>query len=643
MFSGSKERRIIINGIRIRGQFEWNQDAELNGGVFIPSRRPNVKHPRKARLHETCANCYAPIYGRNLRQHWNKCPNNPMKRWRAIKSLGRAIEKRVHSDACDDLVDKIFPNMRADDCVDVIRYDWLLNAFGNDLCLNYSPHFQQDLIKRQLRACGKLLVAARSISEGITDFASILHVRNCNTIINAIRMVSGFNAETKTFKHPSTAASSVTLVNKLAELLLVESMKAEKEDDEKNVTRFSTVFQKEAKLKLNKIVGVMKETRLRERDENIPSKADVQRLADYLDSETKKCHFVLKHNYSYRNWVYLAQLTMASIIVFNRRRVGEIKNMLLRNFYRRVIISDQYVAEQCNDETSSDEALENIKQLIKSRVKIRGKLNRTVPVLLKHIIDDSLTLLIRNRRKAGIPITNGFLFALPSDPNKTRIIDACALMRKFSTLCGADNPTSLRGTNLRKQFASLCSTMNLSDNDVTNVANFMGHDDQIHRNIYRHNPLQKEIVQMTTLLEVAQGRNVTKEYTVKRVNTGRTKRFTTGKTMCSTTSRTKRTEPTGKSKPKCVVPTQRTAKNIAKRTAKTVPVVTRKCQKQISPKSNLAKIQSKKTTSRSKRTEPTGKTMRTAKTVPVVTRKCQKRISPKSNFAKIQSKKSKFN
>ncbi len=664
LLTGSKERRIIIDGIRRCGQFTWNNDRNLNNGLFIPSRRPNVNRPRSARDHEICANCLAPIYGKYLQQHWKKCVDSSMKQWRGVKAFGRAIEKRVHVDACDDLCDKIFPTMRNDDCVEVIRYDWVLTAFGNDLCLNYHAHYQQDLIKRHLRAAGKLLVAARSINDGISDFTSILHVKNCNTIIDAIRIVSGFNTETKTFKSPSTAATSVTLVNKISEVLLVESMKSENQQQETNVTRFSTVFQKEARLKLNKIVGVMKEQRLRERDENIPTKADVKRLADYVDSEIDKCFFVLSCEYSYENWVYLAQLTMAAIIVFNRRRVGEVQNIKTRDFYRRMIITDQYVAEQCDDENPSDEALINIKKLIKSRMKIRGKLGRTVPVLLKHTIDNCLKLLIKCRRKAGVPLTNDFLFALQSQPKKIRIIDACAMIRKFSTLCGAENPTSLRGTKLRKQFASLCSTMNLTDNDITNIANYLGHGDLIHRNIYRHNPLQKEIVQMSGLLEAAQGRNSTGP--TKRNSTGPTKRNSTCTTKRNSTRTTKRNSTvttkrnsTGPTKRNSSGPTKRNSSGPTKRNSTghtkrntTGPI---KCNSTRPTKRNSTGPTKRNSTGPTKRIAKgavngtakmtaNGTAKHTTATVQVAARKGQKRkISGISDSAKNQHKKLKIN
>lgn len=597
MFLGSAERKIIIQAINSLGQSTWNKDAKLNKGMYIPTRRPNSKHPREAKNHETCANCLRPIYGKYLRQHWNRCTNGSMKGERIVKSLGRAIEKCLHTDACDELSEQIFPNMNHDDCVDVVRYDWLLITFGNDLCLNYSANYQRDLIKRHLRSAGKLLLAARSISERITDFTSLLHVKSCNIIINAIRTVSGFDQTTKSFKHPSTAAATVTLINNIAKVFLIESMKEEKKEQEENVTRFATVFEKEAKVKINKIVGVMKEKAHRERDENIPSTADVRRLADYIDAETDKCFTELKLKYSYPKWLYLGQLTMASIIVFNRRRVGEVRNILVRDFKRRVVIADKY-AEQL-DGGSPDEALDKTIRLIRSRMKIRGKLDRSVPVLLTHTTDACLQLLYAYRRRAKVPITNNFLFALPSVPKRLRIIDGWAVMRRFSTKCGADNPSSLRGTNLRKQLASSCSTMGLTDNEVTNVAKHMGHDDQIHRNIYRHNPLQMEVVQMTELLQAAQG----KDNFARRTNADPTKSNSSGTTKRTGSDPAKRF---GSSKTKATnsVP-NRTNKGSAKRknivSAKRKNIVSAKRKNNVSakPNANLAKRTSRGVAKRS--------------------------------------------
>lgn len=163
---------------------------------------------------------------------------------------------------------------------------------------------------------------------------------------------------------------------------------------------------------------------------------------------------------------------MASILLFNRRRIGEMQNILQSEFLEREIIADV---------KGSDTLPEEIKNLIKSRMQIRGKLNRTVPVLLKHEYDACLELILARREDANVPEKNDCLFGLPTRFKNIKTIDAGASIRTFANLCGAENPSSLRGTKLRKHMTSFCATLNLNDNDVTNVANFMGHDDKIHR------------------------------------------------------------------------------------------------------------------------------------------------------------------
>ncbi len=413
-----------------------------------------------------------------------------------VKELGRAIEGRYHVDACDDLRTNVLPKMRDDKAVQLIRFDWLVIAFGNDLCLNYSPHYQQQLIRTSLRKAGKVLLAAKSISLEIKGFDSLYHVKNCNTVTEAIRKVAGFDSTKKEFKSPGTASTLVTLMNAIGEHLVIESMKLDDSQKERDAERFLKVFQKDVKTKINKIVSVQQAKARRQRKENIPSTDDINRLAAYLDREREKSFNDLCEGFVYQKWLCLAELTMISMLEFNRRRVGEMQNITTSDFKER---------EMIDVEKNAEIIPEDIKELIKSRMKIRGKLNRTVPVLMKHDYDACIDLLLLHRKTAAVSDNNDCLFALPTKSKNIRTINAGATIRAFSNLCGAENPSSLRATKLRKHMASYCGTLNLHDNDVTNVANFMGHHDQIHRDCYRHNTLQREVTQMTLLLEGAQG------------------------------------------------------------------------------------------------------------------------------------------
>lgn len=485
--------------IRNRGQFKWNHDASINNRELSTSRRPNCKFPKHATDYKSCANCLGSLTEKCLRPHWTKCTSKSIKNERNVKELSRATEGRIHPDASDDLSQIIFPKMREDACVRLIRFDWLVIEFGNDLCLNYFPIYQHALIRKKLRDAGKLLAAAKSISGRITDFSSLFHVKNCNTVVEAVRKVSNFDLKAREFGSPGTASTLVTLVNAIGDLLIIERMKQDDPIEEKNVERFLKVFQKEARLKINKLVGIQQAARKLKRNEDIPTTEDVYQLKTYLDDEREKCFDELSQGYRLDHFTYLSELTLASILVFNRRRTGETSNIQISDFYAREIITE---SDKFNSVPNT------IRKLISSRMKIRGKLTKPVPVLLKHSFEKCLKLLLALREEAGISDANKFLFALPSESGIIRVINPCNVMRALSLRCNAKNPGSLRGTKLRKHMASLCATLKLTDSDVANVAKYMGHDDQIHRDIYRHNPMQREVVQMCSILETAQGGSV---------------------------------------------------------------------------------------------------------------------------------------
>lgn len=104
-----------------------------------------------------------------------------------------------------------------------------------------------------------------------------------------------------------------------------------------------------------------------------------------------------------------------TILIFNRRRAGEMRNITITEFRERELVADQ-------PDMISEAISEEMKNQIKSRMQIRGKLDRDVPVLLKHSWEDSIELLIRCRADVGIPEDNDFLFALPTQSQNCKCV-----------------------------------------------------------------------------------------------------------------------------------------------------------------------------------------------------------------------------
>lgn len=75
-----------------------------------------------------------------------------------------------------------------------------------------------------------------------------------------------------------------------------------------------------------------------------------------------------------------------------------------------------------------------------------------------------------------------FFFSRPEAETHLRGSDA---IREIARACGAEHPETLSSTKLRKQVATLSTVLNLRDNEMDTLANFLGHDIRVHREYYR--------------------------------------------------------------------------------------------------------------------------------------------------------------
>lgn len=349
------------------------------------SRRQNKKSNKKPWHTTVCAKCKGRFCLRSLRTHWKKCTKYSLKGERVVIELGRAVEGRLHTDASDDLVD-MFAKIRENESVRLIRFDWLAVCYGNDLCLNYTPHYQHGYICAKLRATAKLLNESKSLSKEITDLSSLFRFNNFNIIIEAILNIAKFDRRTKLFGSPTTALTTVTLVNTIGDLLEDETMLSGDIQTAKNVKWFCKAFKKRVKTRITKLVAVTIAKHRRAKKPNIPTTTDVSKLSKFLNSERDECFLQLTRKYTYQNWLKLSQLTIVTILVYNRRRAGEMQNTALDEFLNRDMVADL-------DDMFLGSSPQKTKQAIKSRLLIRGKLQRPVPVLLKHSWDDCIEVL----------------------------------------------------------------------------------------------------------------------------------------------------------------------------------------------------------------------------------------------------------
>ncbi|KAJ6647774.1 hypothetical protein Bhyg_02997 [Pseudolycoriella hygida] len=477
---GSKERLSRLAKLKNKGLFEHNTIRKYNKNTFIPCRRPNINSRRAANGFTSCAKCLGPYSKTSIRSHFKKCDaiNIDLNGERSVLVLGRMVEGRVHEDACDILKD-ILAHMKEDDILRLVRFDWLITAYGNALCESVLEEFQFNVISGKLRLAGRLLSILKSITPEVTDFASLYKPKVFDNVIKAIRVIGKFDPIKKHYGSPSTSKAAVTLIRAVVSMLAGEYIRTEDVESQTRTENFNKLFDSRVTTSVSKGVYRTQAKMKREKREKLPSTEDIKLLLTYINKQLNNDDGI-SHQSS------------------NRRRTGETQNITTTDYDRREYLEDQWLATLSNDD----------KKIAKrySRMKIRGKLGRTVPCLVKPNVDKSIQLLSHHRKNANIANDNEFLFGLPNTPtNRNRRINACNVLRKLSVLCGAKEPETLRGTKMRKHVTSICILMELSESNVSEVAEFMGHHDKVHYQYYRKMPIVREVVKMSQLLRTAQG------------------------------------------------------------------------------------------------------------------------------------------
>ncbi|XP_030580890.1 uncharacterized protein LOC115786506 [Archocentrus centrarchus] len=199
-------------------------------------------------------------------------------------------------------------------------------------------------------------------------------------------------------------------------------------------------------------------------------------MHQYLDTKRIECQRNLKEEAVKKNWAELAKITLCEVIIFNRRREGEVSKMPQNAFTLR----DTSVTHPDVELALSE--LE--KKLCKhfQRIEIKGKRGRKVPILLTPDMASSMELLVQNRHHCDVLDENPYMFGRPQTLNHFRGSD---IIREIAQSCGAKHPEALSSTKLRKHMATMSKVLNLKDNEMDDLADFLGHDIRVHRQFYR--------------------------------------------------------------------------------------------------------------------------------------------------------------
>ncbi|XP_059192255.1 uncharacterized protein LOC131974118 [Centropristis striata] len=477
----SKERRNALNILRRRGNFAYNACVVSKGAGELQA----CYRPRKARsafdfIH--CFHCQGLYAKRTLWKHMKICPargetddesRTGKQRVRSKCALKTAVVHEI-----SEGLKSVISCMTYDEVTRTIQNDKLLLQFGQHLFdLNGSRKNRHDLIRQRLRELGRLLVVAQK-KTSIRKAEELIYPSNFSSVISAVKELAGYNPENNTFLTPSLALKVGHSLGVLCELVETDNLSTVNRDN--TLVEYAREFKTIKSFRWKALITRGATTTMKELKWNappiLPFTEDVKCLDSHMEKVKDVAEKMMKLSPSANSYATLAKVTLAQVIIFNRRREGEVSRMEFATFMARK------KSELNKDMEACLTPLEKKMCDFFTRVEIRGKRGRAVPVLLKPSMLSAMELLAQTRELCGVLKENFYMFARPGALSAYR---GGECIQKFARESGAKNPEVLTSTRLRKHIATMSQVLNLQENESDQLADFLGHDIRVHRQYYR--------------------------------------------------------------------------------------------------------------------------------------------------------------
>ncbi|XP_055017813.1 uncharacterized protein LOC129411297 isoform X2 [Boleophthalmus pectinirostris] len=490
--SCSKERKTLLEALRNKGDWQHNlRVLEEGSGEIVPWRRPTKTVDVKNYL--PCQHCYAMFVRTELWRHEKTCrerkdQRDKRKRVRVQKSSSQLIPITESSEG----VQKIIHSMQQDHVTSHIRDDKMICTYGDALFAKKGrEQSQHRYIAQKLRELGRFVLAAKEIDKSIKGLCNICDPAQFHLAIKAARKVSNYNPDSSEYGKPSTAVKIGFSLKGATEAWIGRCLICCDTLNETKAKKFKELLDSSWSNYVSANAHSTIEQRKWGKEDNIPLTEDVETLQNYLKKMEDEAKAELTVHVTTTAYKKLSESLLAQIIVFNKKREGEASRLTLET-YKRVdtgpLNKDIY------------ETLSPVEQQLShrlTRLVTRGKRGRKVPILLLERTKASLDFLIEKRGQAGILEENPYVFARPGTTTNIR---GCDCLRKFAEESKAKHPELLRSTKLRKHVATLCQLLDLDNQELEQVARFMGHDIRVHCDYYRQTDKTFQVAKIGKLL-----------------------------------------------------------------------------------------------------------------------------------------------
>ncbi|XP_006814230.1 uncharacterized protein LOC102801744 [Saccoglossus kowalevskii] len=406
---GSTERKILWQKLANKGNHAHNVEILKDGyGYIIPYRRPSFTVPVSQYL--PCPECLGWFIRAELYKHNKICPVKLFEN-ATPKLIHRRIQQVAgmllpHSDnVTEGMADRVLSRMTQDEVTVIARNDYLIIEFGSREYMKVGTESAKiQYVKQKMRELAKLLIELRKISKkNASSLKEYIHPSKFEIVIQATQQLADYNLDDRVLGKPSLALKLGHSLKKCTTICMAEAIKNEDSINELAAKKFLKLCEIQWAQSMSSHALNTMNKKKRNMPKFLPLVEDVVKVNMYLKKTATDAYKDLQEDTTTSTWKNLSEITLAQLILFNRRRSGEMERMLLEDF-REV----RGVNQEAGSSLTSWE--QNLCRLI-DRVEIKGKRGRNVPVLLTKDLCNRIKLLIEKRKDVKVNVANPYIFA----------------------------------------------------------------------------------------------------------------------------------------------------------------------------------------------------------------------------------------
>lgn len=481
----SRERREFIQKFRSSGNFKHNSTVMNTGAghLILKSRPKEAVSPSHVTSCIHCGETYRKAW---YNRHQRECRMKPQQqpdllqqhRLPALNLSKFMAPKRFSEVIKAEFEENVYKKIRDDDRGLAAKADPLIKTFGLELMDDLGEYDDPaDEIRNKMRELGRLVLALKGINKDITCLEDALTPDFFEDVIEATRQAAEYDNATRTFKVPSLAKRIGESLQKCVIILKKRAIVEKNEDLRKNLEDFLALHAIDWSKKINRKAHLNLQEIRYNKPTQLPDKEDAVKLVDFIKSETEKTFNQLKDDPT--NAVLYSKLTkliLASVIIFNRKRPGDVSKLKVALYTKENSHQTHLDIYESLDDTQ--------KKLVNSlkRVETTGKKSRKMVILFTPRFQEIVGFLINVRDKCSIPKENPYVFATTMEKSYVRGTDAIRFCRDSIS---AKHPERLTATTLRKEASTLAKVAGLTEQEVEELAEFMGHTLKTHKKSYR--------------------------------------------------------------------------------------------------------------------------------------------------------------